>query len=734
MSAPLSVIFVWHMHQPYYKDPVKGEYALPWTYLHAVKDYFDMAAIVDDTPGARAVFNLVPSLLDQILDYAGGTAVDPWLIRGRMAPADMAEEDRIFLLENFFSANRQRLIEPNRRYLELLHLAGDGTRIKSRERHRHFSEHDLLDLQVWFFLAWTGEAARRRYPELKELVKKGRHFTEEDKALLFARHADILNGIIPLYKKLHDEGKAELAVSPYYHPILPLLCDMKTAGTAMPRANLPATRFRHPEDARSQVSRGIARFREIFGFTPVGMWPSEGSVSDEALAIIAGCGIKWVATDEEILARTLSGGLGPGREALYHPYTFRQGARELKAFFRDHLLSDLIGFTYSSWEPQRALEDFLRRLKGIREGIPGAQVVPVILDGENAWEYYPDNGYDFLRGLYGATAAAPGISCVTCSEFLSREQEQRVIEHIHPGSWINADYGIWVGHPEENLGWDYLERAREAAITASPLVADLMAVGGTWEGEGTAEERTARLVCTSLYAAEGSDWFWWYGDDHFSSHSDRFDRLFRKHLMNSYRLLGLEVPLELYEPIKKFTPAGLVREPAALITPVVNGRVDDYFEWLAAGLVDLTKQSSAMHAAESFLQSLFYGFDRENLYFRLDSPSPFAATLLDGDTLHLHLVAEKEYRLDMTPSAAGGELLVKGSKGWKSGKARCFWAMDRVCEVAVPLAPLNLVPQGKLFVSVTLMRGGEEFGRWPADSPIVLTYAGPELDLDNWLI
>lgn len=722
------------MHQPYYKDPVKGEYALPWTYLHAVKDYFDMAAIVDDTPGARAVFNLVPSLLDQILDYAGGTAVDPWLIRGRMAPADMAEEDRIFLLENFFSANRQRLIEPNRRYLELLHLAGDGTRIKSRERHRHFSEHDLLDLQVWFFLAWTGEAARRRYPELKELVKKGCHFTEEDKALLFARHADILNGIIPLYKKLHDEGKAELAVSPYYHPILPLLCDMKTAGTAMPRANLPATRFRHPEDARSQVSRGIARFREIFGFTPVGMWPSEGSVSDEALAIIAGCGIKWVATDEEILARTLSGGLGPGREALYHPYTFRQGARELKAFFRDHLLSDLIGFTYSSWEPQRALEDFLRRLKGIREGIPGAQVVPVILDGENAWEYYPDNGYDFLRGLYGATAAAPGISCVTCSEFLSREQEQRVIEHIHPGSWINADYGIWVGHPEENLGWDYLERAREAAITASPLVADLMAVGGTWEGEGTAEERTARLVCTSLYAAEGSDWFWWYGDDHFSSHSDRFDRLFRKHLMNSYRLLGLEVPLELYEPIKKFTPAGLVREPAALITPVVNGRVDDYFEWLAAGLVDLTKQSSAMHAAESFLQSLFYGFDRENLYFRLDSPSPFAATLLDGDTLHLHLVAEKEYRLDMTPSAAGGELLVKGSKGWKSGKARCFWAMDRVCEVAVPLAPLNLVPQGKLFVSVTLMRGGEEFGRWPADSPIVLTYAGPELDLDNWLI
>ncbi|CAG0972941.1 hypothetical protein GEOBC_01379 [Geobacteraceae bacterium] len=734
MSTPLSVIFVWHMHQPWYKDPVKGEYALPWTYLHAVKDYYDMAAIVDDTPGARAVFNLVPSLLDQILDYAAGTAVDPWLMRGRMAPADMTEKDRLFVLENFFSANRQRLIEPNRRYLELLHLAGDGTRVRSRERHRLFSDQDLLDLQVWFFLAWTGEAARRRYPELKELVRKGRHFTEDDKALLFNRHADILNGIIPLYTKLQAEGKAELAVSPYYHPILPLLCDMKAASTAMPRVNLPAARFRHPEDARSQISRGIARFREIFGFAPVGMWPSEGSVSDEALAIIAGCGIRWIATDEEILARTLPGGLGPGRRDLYHPYTFRHGARELKAFFRDHLLSDLIGFTYSSWEPSRAVNDFMGRLRGIRDRVPGARVVPVILDGENAWEYYPDNGYDFLRGLYGATAAAQGIEAVTCSELLAREPERRVIEHIHPGSWINADYGIWVGHPEENQGWDYLERAREAAITASPLVADLMAVGGEWEGEGTDAERIARLVCTSLYAAEGSDWFWWYGDDHFSAHSDRFDRLFRKHLMNVYRLLDLDVPRELYEPIKKLTPAGLVREPAALITPSINGKVDDYFEWLAAGLFDLTKQASAMHAAESLLQSFFYGFDRDNLYIRLDSPSPFDRALLEGDALHLYLVAGSECRLDMTSAARTGELMVKGAKGWKKDRALCRWEIGRICEVAVPLGPLGLEPKGKLFAYVTLVREGEEFGRWPADSPLVLTYVGPDLDMENWLI
>ena len=731
MTEPLRIVFLWHMHQPYYKDPVKGEYALPWTYLHAVKDYYDMAAIVDATPGAKAVFNLVPSLLDQLLDYASGEAVDPRLLRARMSPADMDEEDRRFVLENFFSANRQRFIEPHKRYLELLYRAGDGTR--GSARHRQFSDRDILDLQVWFLLAWTGEAARRRYPEIDELLRKGRNFTPGDKETLLARHADILREIIPLYRKIHDEGKAELAVSPYYHPILPLLCDMKSALAAMPRANLPAARFRHPEDARSQVAQGIARFREIFGFTPAGMWPSEGSVSDEALSIIAGCGIKWVATDEEILARTLPAGLGPGKGRLYHPYTFQQGARELKMFFRDHQLSDLIGFTYSSWEPSRAVEDFMGRLRAIREQTPDARVVPVILDGENAWEYYPENGYGFLRHLYGTIASTDGFELLTCSEALDRGPERRVIERIHPGSWINADYGIWVGHPEENQAWDYLERAREAAVTSSPAVAERLAVGDG-RGETAGIDDNARLVCTSLYAAEGSDWFWWYGDDHFSVHSDRFDRLFRKHLMNVYRLLGLDVPRELFEPIKKTTPAGLVREPAALITPQVNGLVDDYFEWLAAGLFDLSKQSSAMHAAESLFQSFFYGFDRKNLYFRLDSPARLAELLQVDDELHLNVVSGGEFRLDITPAATDGPLLRRGDGTWHATGSRGTWGIDRICEVAIPLAPLGLEPRGKLFASVTLTRGGEEFGRWPADAPLLLAYAGPELEIDNWMI
>jgi alpha-amylase/alpha-mannosidase (GH57 family) len=729
MSDPLYITFLWHMHQPYYKEPNRGEYVLPWTYLHAVKDYYDMAAIVDDTPGARVVFNLVPSLLEQLTEYATGSAVDPFLVRGAMAPADMTQEDRLFVVENFFSANRQRMIEPHRRYLELLYMAGDGDG-KHSERLRNFRDQDILDLQVWFFLAWTGEAARRRHPELQELADKGKNFTSADKALLFARQREILGSIIPLYRRLHDEGKAELAVSPYFHPILPLLCDMQIARTAMPRATLPATRFRHPEDARSQVASAVAFFEKTFGFAPAGMWPSEGSVSDEALAIIAECGLKWAASDEEILAHSISGGLGPGREALYQPYSFLSNGRELKLLFRDHSLSDLIGFTYSQWEPARAVKDFIGRLQDIRLRAPGSRVVPVILDGENAWEFYPDNGYDFLRLLYAGIAKAPGLELATCADVLGRVPVRQAVHHVYPGSWINANYGVWVGHPEENLGWDLIEKAREAAVRENPRVAAILSRGE----EGGEGDETARQICRSLYAAEGSDWFWWYGDDHFSPHTDRFDLLFRRHLMNVYRMLGVDIPQELYEPIKKKGPAGFVREPAALITPDISGFVTDYFEWLAAGLYDLTRQSSAMHAAESLLQSFFYGFDRTALFFRIDGTTALDKALLPDDQLVLHLILDREYRVAMNRDSEEGLLLVKEEGVWKATGQICRWKIARLCEVGVPLEPLNPEPGGKIFAYITLLRGSEELGRWPTDAPMALKYAGPELELETWLI
>ncbi|MEI6702854.1 MAG: glycoside hydrolase family 57 protein [Deltaproteobacteria bacterium] len=728
-NTPLDVVIVWHMHQPYYKDPLKNEYALPWTYLHCIKDYFDMPAIVEDTPGAKAVFNLVPSLIEQILDYAAGTAVDPFLLKGKAAPCDLSTDDRVFLLENFFSANRQRMIEPSRRYLELLYMAGEGKPGSARDRVKHFSDQDLLDLQVWFFLAWTGEAARRRYPVFAELITKGEDFTVADKELLFATQQELLQSIIPLYKRLHEGGRIELSVTPYYHPILPLLCDIRSAQTAMPRVALPVANISYPEDARAQVSRGIEYFREVFGFAPTGMWPSEGSVSNETLAIISGCGIRWIATDEEILAKSMDGGLGSNKERLYRPWLFAGKEGEIGVFFRDHQLSDLVGFTYSQWDAGRAVNDLCGRLNAIKARVGGeGRVVPIILDGENAWEYYPDNAYDFLQGMYRGIAESAALNLTTCSEVLKHTRFDGRLHTIYPGSWINGNYGIWIGHPEENLAWDLLAKAREAAVSANSLVATAL------ESGAPSADVTAELICRSLYAAEGSDWFWWYGDDHFSQHSDRFDKLFRQHLMNVYRLLGQDTPRELLEPIKKKNPAGLIREPAAFIDPDINGRISDYFEWLAAGLYDLTRQGSAMHSSDRMLQSFYYGYNRTSLFFRIDGVQELSRLLKDIDVLNLHLIFDREYRLPMQMRNDEGLLQVKENGIWTPTRGYCNWKIGKTCEVSIPLDAIKLIPKSKLFASITLVRDDEEIGRWPTDAPLMLYYAGPEIELDNWLI
>jgi alpha-amylase/alpha-mannosidase (GH57 family) len=717
------------MHQPYYKDPLKNEYALPWTYLHGIKDYFDMPAIIEDTPGAKAVFNLVPSLIEQLLEYASGVAVDPFLEKGKAAPSELNQDDRVFLLENFFSANRQNMIEPSRRYLELLCMAGEGKPGSARERVKHFSEQDLLDLQVWFFLAWTGEAARRRYPVFADLVAKGENFTAADKELLFATQRELLQAIIPLYRRLHVEGRIELSVTPYYHPIMPLLCDIKMARTAMPRVNLPTAGFRHPEDARAQIRRGINYFREIFGFTPTGMWPSEGSVSNETLEIIAASGIRWIATDEEILEKSMDGGLGHGKERLYRPwrYSCRQG--EVGAFFRDHELSDLIGFTYSQWEAGRAVADLCGRLNAIKSRLGGVgRVVPIILDGENAWEYYPGNAYAFLQGMYRGIAESATLRLATCSEVLKETRFDGRLHTVFPGSWINGNYGIWIGHPEENLAWDLIAQAREAAVSSNPLVAAALL-----SGEPSADV-TAEAVCRSLYAAEGSDWFWWYGDDHFSPHSDRFDRLFRQHLMHIYRLLGQNPPRQLLEPIKKKNPAGLIREPAAFIDPEIDGRISDYFEWLAAGLYDLTRQGSAMHSSDRMLQSFYYGFNEKSFFIRIDGVQELSRLLKEDDVLNLHLIHDRDYRLPLQMKSDGAVLQIKENGVWTPTSGYCRWKIARICEICIPLSSIKLARGSKLFVSVALVRDNEEAGRWPSDAPLMLFYAGADVELDNWLI
>jgi hypothetical protein len=355
-------------------------------------------------------------------------------------------------------------------------------------------------------------------------------------------------------------------------------------------------------------------------------------------------------------------------------------------------------------------------------------VVPIILDGENAWEYYPNNAYDFLQGMYRAVAESTQLNLTTCSDVLAHTGFDGRLSTIFPGSWINGNYGIWIGHPEENLAWDLVAGAREAAVAASPAVAAAL------ESGSPPVDATAELICRSLYAAQGSDWFWWYGDDHFSPHSDRFDRLFRQHLLHIYHLLGQDPPRALLEPIKKKSPAGLIREPAAFIDPDINGRTSGYFEWLAAGLYDLTRQGSAMHSSDRMLQSFYYGYNQTSLFLRIDGVQELSRLLRDGDVLNLHLIYDREYRLPMQIRNDEGLLQVRENSVWVPTNGHCRWKISKTCEVGIPLGSLTLAPKSKLFASITLVRDSEEIGRWPTDAPLMLYYAGADIELDNWLI
>jgi hypothetical protein len=330
--------------------------------------------------------------------------------------------------------------------------------------------------------------------------------------------------------------------------------------------------------------------------------------------------------------------------------------------------------------------------------------------------------------MYRGIAESSQLNLTTCSDVLAHTRFDGRLHNIFPGSWINGNYGIWIGHPEENLAWDLVAAAREAAVAASPSVASAL------ESGAPPVDATAELICRSLYAAQGSDWFWWYGDDHFSPHSDRFDRLFRQHLLNIYRLLGQDPPRELLEPIKKKSPAGLIREPAAFIDPDINGRTSGYFEWLAAGLYDLTRQGSAMHSSDRMLQSFYYGYNKNSFFIRIDGVQEFSRLLRDGDVFNLHLIYDREYRLPMQMRTDEGLLQVKENSVWIPTNGHSTWKISKTCEVAIPLSAFKLLPQSKLFASVTLVRDNEEIGRWPTDAPLMLYYAGAEIELDNWLI
>jgi alpha-amylase/alpha-mannosidase (GH57 family) len=694
--------FVWHMHQPFYKDLVSGEYKLPWTRMHALKDYYGMVKVLEDFPTVHQTFNLVPSMMVQLEDYASGTAADPFL-RAALRPAEqLTEQEQEFILQYFFQANLARMIYRYPRYGELYNIWQAANKNSSRVR-QSFGTQGFRDLQVLSQLSWFDEEFLTHDPDIRGLVKKGRDYSLEDQVLLGRKQTEVVGKVIPVYAEFAARGQIEVSTTPFYHPILPLLCDSSIAEISHPYVSLPS-RFRYPEDARDQLQRARQYMEEKLGNVPVGLWPSEGSVSDEVFHLAAECGFRWAATDNGVLGRTLHH--AADANLTYRPYLWSQGDHKLNVIFRDHYLSDLIGFVYARMGAAEAANHFLDRIRENCQGILSTgrdALVPIILDGENAWEYYEDSGRPFLRELYRRIADDPRMTALTVSEALAKV-EPHPIDHIFPGSWINANFDIWIGAEEDNRAWEYLLRARKTyeEFIKSPQAAAI-------------PEERKRLAYEELLIAEGSDWCWWYGPEHDSANRPEFDQLFRDHLANVYLALRLPTPEELSRPILKVSVKEFHQLPSGSIRPTIDGEVTSYFEWLGAGLYRVDGRSGAMHGQRFFVHEMYYGSDGQNLYLRLDFVDN-SITTLEGTELRVNIETGKESRsftLQLTDQQNGIES-----------------AYNRICEVRLPLATTGMPVEGPVKLQLSLWQGGLPMDALPPQGWIEFSTA----ESTEWII
>jgi alpha-amylase/alpha-mannosidase (GH57 family) len=684
--AHIYLCFLWHMHQPFYKDLASGEYKLPWTRLHALKDYCGMVEMLKDFPSVRQTFNLVPSMMAQVEEYARGEARDPYLDLALKAADALTGGEQIFLLQQFFP-HAPRLLETFPRLIELHELRQAQGGLEAARR--RFSTQDFRDLQVLSQLVWFDQDFRASDPEIRELFAKGRDYTVNDQKLAGRKQREILGKVMPAYTRMAQAGQIEISTTPYYHPILPLVCDSNIAAVSHPNVPLPP-RFRYPEDARTQLQMAREYCVRQFGVAPAGLWPSEGSVSDEVFDMAADTGFRWTASDSGVLERTL--GRAIGVEAIYRPYRWEHNRRQIGVIFRDHFLSDLIGFVYSVMDAGQAANDFLNRIRDNCRGLLAGgrdALVPIILDGENAWEYYDQNGRPFLRDLYRRIAEDSQMSAVTVSEALAK-MEPETLTHIFPGSWINANFDVWIGAEEDNQAWTQLLRARQAYEAA----------------RGLPEDRK-RLAHEELLIAEGSDWCWWYGPEHDSADRAEFDQLYRSHLANIYRFLDLSPPEELSRPILRIAEKAVNVLPSGPIKPSIDGRVTSYFEWLGAGLYRVDDRSGSMHGKKFLVREVYYGADSSNLYLRVD--------FHQGSE---HAIREMEARLSISADEGGSSsLTVKLDHGHANvtqiklaaateANAAAEFAYGEILEARLSLAALGVRDGAPVRFQFSLWQGG----------------------------
>jgi alpha-amylase/alpha-mannosidase (GH57 family) len=723
------------MHQPFYEDLATGEHVLPWVRFHAIKDYWGMVALLREFPAVRATFNLVPSLLVQLESFASERARDPHLEIG-LKPADaLSDEERAYCIEEFFHAQRARMIEPYPRYAELLaRRESNSAGMSVRSKVSQFSTDDIRDLQVWHKLVWIDPYYFERDERVRALVAKGRRFSEEDKVTLRDVELELLRRVIPEYRDAAARGQIEISTSPFYHPILPLLCDTDVYLRTHPSSRMPRERFRRPEDAAEQLSRAMALHERLFGRRPTGLWPSEGSVSDAMVPLVAATGFQWMATDEEILAKSIEreftrdrDGNAENPEALYRAYRVGRDGPQVACGFRDHTLSDLIGFSYASWSPDAAAENFVQRLvdAGTRYTARtngGEATIFVILDGENAWEHFEGQGRPFLRALYRRLGSHPALKTVTMAEACTAPKDS--LPSIFPGSWINADFYIWIGHADDQRAWSQLADARRALEAVSAVAPE--ALDRAWE---------------EMLIAEGSDWFWWYGDDHSSDQDLVFDELFRRHVRNIYRAIEAPVPEELFvSNITTRPPASGIVAPTGFIRPVIDGELTNYFEWVGAGSADVAPVGDAtMHEVSgrtTAISAIEFGFDLENLYVKVAGPSPMRDVVSGDQELTLNFLKPTGCRIvvssgDGTPRA----LMVDRPRNGNMPPRNCPGikvAVGGLLELQIPFQCLGVSGGSTISFVVAVNHGSIEVEHQPRHRAIDVEVPDERFPSKNW--
>lgn len=726
---PISLALFWHQHQPYYPDDISGETLMPWVRLHGTKDYYGMALHLQEVPEFRCSINLVPSLLLQIQRYTDKGGSDRHLDVSR-APADgLSEADTHYLLDQFFMASVDNMIRPFPRYHELYMKRGLGADPVEKAAPR-FSERDLRDLQVWNNLVWMHPLAFEKDPELRSLRNKGRYWTETEKNLLLDKQMQILKQIIPLHRDLAESGQIELTTSPFYHPILPLLCDKRTARQAMPECELPKFLESYQADARVHVERAVALHKQLFRVPPVGMWPSEGSVAQDIIPMLAQAGIEWFATDEEILARSTNGWISRDSqghirhpEMLYRPWRVEEQGHQLQIVFRDHGLSDLIGFHYQRSDPARAANDLLGRVEAIGRAVESNNggkpaLVPVILDGENCWEYYPDGGVEFLRTLYRNGARHSAIRSVRMRDHIREFPATDRIGRLFAGSWISHNFAIWIGHHEDNTAWDLLHQTRQFLLHTQTL--------------GQVPEKALVKAWEEIYIAEGSDWFWWFGDDHSCAQDDLFDQLFRKHLQNVYTCLGAQPPGALNRPITRLQRKSIHTIPTGFLPVKVDGR-RTYFEWINAGhYVSGSERGTMTLVTEGVIREVYFGFDADRLMVRIDTKQRAREDLSQVEELRIAF------------NEPAGFVLRIQAPGTATCQARLYHndvpvadaavqiAVEQILELTLRFADLEVEPDDPIQFYLEVVANGQSVDRAPREGTLDLAVPSADYEKIMW--